>query len=63
MTGGVPVFVIDDFDVGNTGFLVDLSGVEGEVEDGVNEALEKLSLKNSPYGVEIAVGTATVSGG
>jgi hypothetical protein len=63
LTGGVPVFVIDDFDVGNTGFLVDLFGAEGEVEDGVNEALAKLSLKNAPYGVEIAAGTATVSGG
>jgi hypothetical protein len=63
LVGNVPVFSIDDFDVGNTGFLVDAFGAEGEVEDGVNEALEKLDLKNAPYGVAIGEGVATVNGG
>ena len=63
LSGNVPVFEIDDFDVGSTGFLVDTFGAADEVEDGVNEALEKLDLKNPPYRVNISEGIATVSGG
>ena len=63
LVDSVPVFSIDDFDVGNTGFLVDAFGAEDEVEDGVNEALENLRLKNAPYGVAIGAGVATVNGG
>lgn len=63
LVGNVPVFSIDDFDVGNTGFLVDAFGAEGEVEDAVNLALENLDLKNAPYGVTIGEGVATVNGG
>ena len=63
LVNNVPVFSIDDFDVGNTGFLVDAFGAEGEVEDAVNLALENLRLKNAPYGVAIGSGVATVNGG
>ena len=63
LVGNVPVFEIDDFDVGSTGFLVDAFGAEGEVENAVNLALENLDLKNAPYRVVIGDGVATVSGG
>ncbi len=63
LSGNVPVFEIEDFDVGSTGFLVDSFGAEGEVEDGVNEALEKLDLRNPPYRVAISEGIAAVTGG
>ena len=63
LSGNVPVFEIDDFDVGSTGFLVDAFGAKDEVEDGVNEALEELDLNNPPYRVDISEGIATVTGG
>lgn len=57
----VPVFEIDDFDVGATGFLVDVFGAEGDVERAINEALEKVDLRHPPYLVEIDEGGVRVA--
>jgi len=62
LDGDVPKFEIDDFDVGTTGFLVDVFGAEGEVERAVNEALEKVDLRHPPYRVEVDEGVVRVAG-
>ena len=63
LNGTVPVLEIEDIDIGSAGFLIDLFGLEGEIEDAVNLALDDLFLENAPYGVRFAAGTVTISGG
>ena len=38
LSGDVPVFDIEDFDVGSAGFIVNAFGAKGAIEDAVNEA-------------------------
>ena len=63
LNGSVPVLEIEDIDIGSAGFLIDLFGLEGEIEDAVNLALDDLVLENAPYGVRFEAGTVTISGG
>ena len=63
LSGDVPVFDIEEFDVGSAGFIVNALGAKGAIEDGVNEALKNLNLKHPPYQIVIEEGRATVSGG
>jgi hypothetical protein len=63
LAGVVPVFDIEDFDVGSAGFIVNAFGAKGEVEDGVNLALEEIDLQHPPYQIVIEEGRVTISGG
>ena len=62
LSGDVPVFDIEDFDVGSAGFIVNAFGAKGAIEDAVNEALEEIHLGHSPYRIVIEEGRVTVSG-
>jgi hypothetical protein len=63
LSGVVPVFDIEDFDVGSAGFIVNAFGAKGAIEDGVNEALKEVTLEHPPYQIVIDEGRVTVSGG
>lgn len=63
LSGTSPVLTIDEIDIGNAGFVIDLFGLKGEIEDAINEGLNKLDLENAPYQIVFADGTATISGG
>ena len=63
LSGTVPVLDIEDIDIGSAGFIIDLFGLEGDIEDAVNLALDDLDLENAPYGVIFEAGSVTISGG
>jgi len=57
------VLTIDDIDIDNADFIIDLFGLEGKIEDAINEGLDELDLKNAPCQIVFSDGTATISGG
>ena len=63
LSGNFPVLTIDDIDIGNAGFIIDIFGLESEIKDAINEALDNLDLQNAPYQLAIGAGSATISGG
>ena len=63
LTGDVPVFDIEDFDVGSAGFIVNAFGAKGGIEDAVNEALKEIDLGHPPYLIVFEEGRVTVRGG